>query len=129
MPNEVRRVIFSDEELAQALLASNSPARTKIIAHGYLGALKIHAEPAPSVEIQVETPNGDRIEVVIDETTLGAAVIRFCIDHGVPLPVKSDKSLRVVQGQLALDIKRPPREPRPIPLPTESAESRAAAAG
>jgi len=129
MPNEVRRLIFSDDELAQALLSANSPARTKIIAHGYLGALKVHAEPAPSVEILVETPNGERIEVVIDETTLGAAVIRFCIDHGVPLPVKSDKSLRVVQGQLALDIKRPPREPRAEPLPESPPAAAQPAAG
>lgn len=127
MPNEVRRLIFSDEELAQALLSSTSPARAKIATHGYLGTIRVHAEPAPSVEMLVETPSGERVEIVIDETMLGAAVIRFCIDHGVPLPVKSEKSLRVVQGRLALEIKHPPRVPRPPAEPGE--EESASAAG
>ena len=48
--------------------------------------------------------------IELNEVLVGAAMIRFCIDSHVPLPLHATKSLKVASGQLVLDI-TVPREP------------------
>ncbi|MBN2752349.1 MAG: hypothetical protein JXQ84_06540 [Rhodospirillaceae bacterium] len=120
MPNEVRRLIFTKTEVAQALIAFNTQAKTKILAHGYLSALVLRGEPQLGVDLSLEGTDGTHHEILINESTLGAAIIRFCMDNHVPLPTKADKRLKIVNDKLVLDISLPPpakarTEEKPFP--------------
>jgi hypothetical protein len=122
MPTEIRRLSFSKAEVAQALIAFNKQMRTKILAEGYLSSLVLHGGPGLSIEISVETSEGSRQNVSIDSSIIGAAMIWYCLDIGVPLPVKADKHLDVVDNKLVLDIQLPPHIP---PTPTADGKSQA----
>ena len=115
MPTEVRRLYFSDTEVAKALLAFNTQSKQKFLPPGGLHKLALRADPDLIVELSIETVAGHCETIIVNESVLGAAIIRFCISTGVPLPVNSSKSIKLANGQLAFDISLP-REAAVPPL-------------
>ncbi len=114
MPNEARRLVFNKTEVAQALIAFNRHAPTKFLAEGYLSAIALHGGPNLNIEISVETPDGFRQEVTVGSAIVAAAMIRFCMERKVPLPMKADKMLEVINDRLVLEIRLPPQAVAPI---------------
>lgn len=107
MPYEMRRLYFSEAEVAKAILAFNAQSRQKFLTPGGLDGIRLYADPDLHIEITVETVAGDRETVVVNETMVAAAIIRYCINMRVPLPLHSTKSLKLVNGQLVFDISLP----------------------
>ncbi len=112
MPSERRRLYFNESEVANAVLAFNAQSKQKFLTTGELESICLYGDPVFHVDVTVETPDGGRDTVVLNESMIGAAIIRYCITTRVPLPLRSSKSLKVVDGQLVFDISLP-RDPEP----------------
>lgn len=110
MPYEMRRLYFSEAEVAAAVVGFNALSKQKFLLPGGLESIRLCEDPVFHVDVTVETPAGGRETVVLNETMVGAAIIRYCISTHVPLPLRSSKSVKVVNGQLVFDITLP-RDP------------------
>lgn len=107
MPHEIRRLYFSEPEVTKAILGLNTQAKQKFLIPGSLSGIALSAEPSLHLDIRVESVDGEMKTISLNETLVGAAIIRFCIEEGVPLPLHANKSLSIHNGQLVLDITWP----------------------
>ncbi len=105
MPIEIRRLLFSEDELLQALLDMNTRSGHKHFPEGTISDLKIGEAPSPTVTFVAEQNRNYKEEVTIATNTLGAALIGYCMRQHIPLPTHADKSLSVVKGRVVMDIK------------------------
>jgi hypothetical protein len=104
MPEEYRRLVFSDMEVIAAVkeqsLRSKDPIPT-----GKLKFLTIDGGSNPYVHFAVDLPEGDKA-FRIEGAVLAAALIRYCIDNSIPIPQKAQKLLSSKDHQIVMDIKR-----------------------
>ncbi len=105
MPSEIRRLLFSNDEVLQALMDINTRSGNKYFPEGQIGELEITEDPTPVVKTVIEVTHNRSEEATIATATLGAALIGFCMRQSIPLPARANKSLKVVKGRLAMDIK------------------------
>jgi hypothetical protein len=103
MPTELRRIVFTNSELHEALDAN--------LAHG---TAKFPSASLDSVrfvddrenEIVVTTSvGGDTVETVLGTARVAAALIKFCMATGVRLPRAAKKSISLSGDNLALDLR------------------------
>lgn len=104
MPHELRRLYFSDDEVLQALIAFNAQAKRKFLPPGSLVGMILPETPHAGVELRIEAIDGTIKTHHLGDALVGAAIIRFCMNLGVPLPQQAIKSLRVRNGRIALDV-------------------------
>lgn len=104
MPEEYRRLVFSDMEVISAI-KSHSVQTKAPIPTGKLKYLTIDGGADPYVNFAVDLPDGDRTYRV-DGAHLGAALIRFCIDNSIPMPQKAQKVISSKDHHIIMDIKR-----------------------
>ena len=97
MPTEVRRITFKAGELAEALAAACELSATDIAA----AALSFAKGAGGAAALEL-TAGGQSIAIAIDE--VGSALVKFCLDHGVPIPQQASRSLSINDGKLALYI-------------------------
>lgn len=116
MPHEMRRLYFTEDEVTRAILALNAQSRQKFLRPGSLAGIALHETPRLGVELRVETVGGSLESLLLDEVLVGAAMIRFCIDTRVPLPQHATKSLKICNGQVALDIVVPRERDTPAAM-------------
>lgn len=122
MPHELRRLYFSDEEVQRALIAFNAQARRKFLPPGSLIGMTLTETPHVGVELRIETTDGTIKTRHLNDSVVGAAMIRFCMDIGVPLPQQAIKSLKIRNGEIALDVTLPREAETPAPSnPAETA--------
>ena len=96
MPSEVRQLLFKSREVIVAiteyfhrrgLVLPNGTAERVILPEGrHVHALLI-----------IATDRGGKVEVEVNTEMLAAALILFCINRKIPLPVESDKRLQRIQ--------------------------------
>lgn len=104
MPEEYRRLVFSDMEVIAAIKAQAVRAKDPIPT-GKLKFLTIDGGTAPYVTFAVDLPDGDRTYRV-EGAHLGAALIRYCIDNSIPMPQKAHKVISSKDHHIIMDIKR-----------------------
>lgn len=107
MPYEVRRLYFSEEEVTRAILAFNAQSRQKFLLPGSLAGFALRDDPELAVDLRIETVGGAIETVRLNQVQVGAAIIRFCIDSRVPLPLHGAKSLKLSNGRIVLDVSVP----------------------
>jgi hypothetical protein len=101
MPKEVRYLLFSNEELYQALTA-DLRARAHPLPKGYLK--HIHVGPADNPDIALTFINDKNIESTIrfaDQDVLRALIV-YCGYRRIPLSAKSIKKLEIKDGVVGL---------------------------
>jgi len=125
MPNEMRRLIFNNNEVLQALMDFNTRSGNKHFPSGIIGELEILGEPHTHINTTVEIASGRKEDVVIETPTIGAAIIGYCMRHAIPLPNNADKSLKVMNAKIVMDITSPSRKAanRPEAEPTTEIEN------
>jgi hypothetical protein len=108
MPTEIRHIIFSNDEVVRAAIEyhkrTGSPLPPGTV-------IKIAFEREPVVRCAVHMgldSDGSRQVHWIEETTLAAALIFFCINNRIPLPTKAGKNLQMVGDHVALIISKSP---------------------
>lgn len=101
MPTEVRRITFRMEELGEALKADAS------LGDVALGEAVLSFVKGDGGEDRLQIAAGaaaDSRSVSLDAESVGSALVRYCLDRGVPIPQKAIRSLAINKGKLALFI-------------------------
>ena len=110
MPTETRRLVFTSDELKEAL-TRYSQTGTQALPRGQVVGCDLKGERGVQAVVAVSDPgSGEVRKVDLDATQLGACLIKFCLDNKIPLPRDGTKSLQVVGDDIALRITRGLRE-------------------
>jgi hypothetical protein len=100
---ELRCIIYGKNELATALKDHRRRAARPLPA-GNLVDIKIDSKPNITVTLSVVDDGGHPHIIPFAGAELAAALIAYCIDQRVPVPVSAKKSLTLIEGQVALKI-------------------------
>ena len=119
MPSEVRHILFRPAEIVQAIreyqLKMQQPLPSGLVvdygpqSDGPGGAVRFHMSIASNQGKSWDEPKTVRQEMVIEATTLAAALILYCRDRKIPLPASADKSLQRFGEQIGLIATYNPR--------------------
>ncbi|MGB9153981.1 MAG: hypothetical protein WCD70_12950 [Alphaproteobacteria bacterium] len=102
MVQEVRRIILSKPELLSAL-ESHRRMSPDILPDGKIVDFEII--DSTSMRVNVETdPTKQESSVVFSGDKLIFALIRYCIENNIILPVKGRKSVLIAEGTVSLCI-------------------------
>ena len=105
MPTEVRQIIFTSEELYDAVRVFRLRRRAPLPA-APLDRLALVADPEiRALVVFVADSSGQRpppVEVGSDE--LATALILYCIDNKIPIPVAATKHIQMFGGSIGLVI-------------------------
>ncbi len=102
MPTEVRRITFKTGELAEALGTASELSATETAAAALSFVQGAGGTAALKLTAGEESAGGRTIEIAIDE--VGSALVKYCLDHGIPIPQQASRSLSINDGKLALYI-------------------------
>lgn len=104
MPTEIRRLIFTENEVMDAMTQFINTNRTSI-EPGRVIAMEVGTNEPVSLNCRVQGKSGLQTEQVFDTTFLGAGLIAWCMRNKIPLARSARKSVRLTQtGKVALDI-------------------------
>jgi hypothetical protein len=98
MPKEVRYLIFSSEELYQALLISLQGRAPK----GVLRGLAINNDPNQVVTLTYLNNKGSQELIRFDEQEVLRSLIVYCGRRHIPMSAKANKMLEVKDGAVGL---------------------------
>lgn len=105
MPTELRKLVFSKQELEAAIIAHNRSAAEKLPS-GPVTKCEVQ-KPDDVIKVALEVTDqrtGETHKIDLNSAYLAAALLRFCIEKKIPLPRDSSKSLQVVGDSLALNV-------------------------
>lgn len=105
---ELRCLVFTDQEVVNAVVDRRRRMREKL-PQGTIGKVIFQTgedgEHTPiRTTIQVTNDDGTDESMHLDETEVAAALVAFCMNRRIPLPVESDKTLYVIKDSLTLMI-------------------------
>ena len=105
MPKEIRHVQFDAQDLRAALTAYLRRVSWTNPITG-VGAIELAEDPFGPVAIVVtHTPHGPR-EVVVPSEDLHSALLMYCKQARIPLPIRSVKTVQLSGETLILDVSR-----------------------
>ena len=104
MTSETRRIIFSSEELVQALIRHRRDEKQPLPESRIRGTKVEGGEgPVPHITLLLDPAGGDgKPTMDFRPTEVAVALIKFCRLKRIPLPKRAEKSLGVERGQIAL---------------------------
>lgn len=121
MPSEFRQILFSNNELIEALYEYNQTAQTKL-PKGIIVSCTPVAEAKVAVRLElVDQESGATQVASLAPELVAAALLRYCIKHHIPMPKGAAKSIQVHGDEVALNVRIQGRAKRPEP--TTSAEA------
>jgi hypothetical protein len=111
MPIEIRVMMYTDQEVVGALSAYFRRAGRPLTV-GTIQNFKVEDEAVISVDLTVETVDGEIVTHKIAETDLAAALLMDAITRKVPLPAEANKRLYMIADHVSLviDQRRAPDE-------------------
>ncbi len=102
MPIEMRTLIFSRDELSEAI-TDHAAAAGAALPDGTTMFCSVRADPALQVTLKLVPDGRSTIETVILEAeAVGAALVHYCIERGIPVPQRSDRSLQAMGEAVAM---------------------------
>lgn len=101
MPKEVRYLLFSNEELYQALVADQR-ARAQPLPKGYLKHIHIGSADNPDIALTFVSDKGIESTIRFSEQDVLRALIVYCGYRRIPLSAKSIKTLEIRDGVVGL---------------------------
>lgn len=103
MPSEVRRLVFSLEEL-MLLVSSFIKSTDTEIPRGKVMDFKIASETPLKVTLFVHAETGRQVVHDIGEIFISAAMIDYCMRNRIPISKRAQKSVKMLNGQFVLDM-------------------------
>jgi predicted transcriptional regulator len=103
MPIEIRVMMYTDQEVVAALSAYFRRAGRPLTV-GTIQNFRVEDEEVISVDLTVETVDGEIVTHKVAETDLAAALLMDAISRKVPLPAESNKRLYMVADHISLVI-------------------------
>ena len=104
MPTEFRHIIFSRDELLEAIKGYRKRRRDPLPPGSILN-YSIEEEPNLHVLLRVAPDRSDEpVQLVFEKDELVNALIMFCIDQSIPMPIESAKFLQLFGKSVGLVI-------------------------
>lgn len=104
MPSELRQVVFQMSELQAAIRANTRNTKEKL-PPGDIVAWRIIGTPEAFIEFNLRDEiTGQDNTATYSEASVGAALLKYCMDHRIPVPRRAEKALKIVNGDVALVI-------------------------
>ncbi len=106
MPSESRTIIFSRQEVIDALVMY-ARARRMAVPRGVVRGFEVTGDAEFIITLEIFDDREGRTDAMIftfDEA--GAAMIRYCIATKIPLPRDGVKSLQYQSGAISLHLTR-----------------------
>ena len=102
MPQEIRKIIFSSEETLEALQERDGNGSVPVDRGLSLSIDEAGRclNMALAMGPQGAAPRTSKRDV----TEVGAALIKFCLDNGIPIPRGAKRALDLHDGKLALTL-------------------------
>ncbi|WP_252509647.1 hypothetical protein [Thalassospira sp. TSL5-1] len=100
---ELRCIIFENIEVIKAITGHRRRIGKPLPA-GQIGKLKITTSPEIVVTLELVPDDGHSLFIPSSGAELAAALIAFCIEQRVPMPVSAKKALTVLEGNIAIKI-------------------------
>lgn len=101
MPKEVRYLLFSNEELYQALI-NDLRVRACPMPKGYLKKINLSRDDKFDVTLVYATDQGSDLAVRFEEADVLRALIAYCCSRHIPMAAKATKSVEVKDGLVGL---------------------------
>jgi len=99
---EYRKIEFSENDLLEAI-AYHDDATSQRLGTGDLVRVEISGDEITEIIAIVEYPeNGGTGNIPLPVSFVIAAMIRYCIDEGIPVPKHGRKDIEVSDGGFAL---------------------------
>ena len=108
MTSEYRVVFFDDREIVMALIEHARTQGTKLPA-GKANKLEIDRATLTAKLGFARRGSPNEAPIEFNSAALAQALIRYCKKSGIPLPVKANKELRVMDDRVAfiVELQRP----------------------
>jgi hypothetical protein len=104
MPTELRQLIFSRDELAAAIANYNGNASQDVPA-GRIMFCKVMQNSGIFVTVKIVPDGETEVQTVhLDKNTVGAALMKYCLDNKIPMPKKASKSLQALGENIAMSL-------------------------
>src|ERR1700728_241864 len=103
MPIEIRVMMYTDQEVVAALSAYFRRAGRPLTV-GTIQNFRVEDEAVMSIDLTVETIDGEVVTHKVVETDLAAALLMDAITRKVPLPADSEKRLYMIADHVSLVI-------------------------
>jgi hypothetical protein len=105
MPTETRRIVFSHPELRQALDAYMAEQGRPLPPGDFVSAA-LH-DNGHEVRVGIRNETADDVdEARIDGPNVAAALLKYCFRNNIPIPKNAEKSLAMMDDNVALDIRK-----------------------
>ena len=102
MATELRRIIFSNEEVIEAIKRYNDVARKKLPDGAIVSC---HLNDADGLIMTLEMYDymvAKRYRIALKASFIGAALMKWCLDNGIPMSRVAEKTLEVVGNNLSI---------------------------
>jgi len=104
MPTEMRRIVFSNEELLNAINFFNSPNIPKL-PEGVITSASVDPENKSNMILKFNSYNRDaERDIIVPVASLGAVLINYCIKSKIPMSKKASKSLKIIGDNVSLEL-------------------------
>jgi hypothetical protein len=111
MPSELRRIVFSNDELRSALEDYLKGQKTPLPL-GVITSVQLSDAPQGTVFLYLAgREDNDRASLALSPEKIAAALLRFCKRQRIPVPRRANKSLIVTGDNVALDIRTGAADP------------------
>lgn len=112
MPAELRQIIFSRDEITRAIAWYRGAGDTAgALPAGDILQVRIDHDPSAPVHLKVLPEDGSATRMAaIPATVLGACLVGWCRDQGIPIPLKGRKTLLAMGDNVILSLSLDTRE-------------------
>jgi len=105
VPGEFRRLTFHYRELPAALESCGDELVERLSKGSVAGIESKSIEDRFHYEFEIfDASKGETSHAVVPEDDIHSALVDYCLSHQIPMPRESIKSIRLVNGQLCLDV-------------------------
>lgn len=107
MPSEIRNIVFSGDELLEAIRQYNAQAREKLPQGQFVRCQPTEGDVVGAI-IEIDDPiGGGTKQVTLDHAYLVAVLISACMRVKIPLPRRARKWLQSAGTGVALHLSLP----------------------
>ncbi len=104
MPTEMRRIVFSNEELMNAINFFNSPNIPKLT-DGIITVASADPDNKADIVLKFKSHNRDEERnIAISSAILGAALMSYCLKNKIPMSRRASKSLKIIGDNVSLEL-------------------------
>ncbi len=101
MPREVRKIIFTAEELVLAV-RSYDRVTTEFLPRGEVRSVQVEDRGGVRLTVSLQAGPAGATDIDVAPRDAIELLIRACLENNIPIPLRAAKFLAVVDGDLAM---------------------------